>query len=145
MVSEGSEGVHLLAVRVFISQGTLGGTHLRLFCAPPTYRARFADEKAPGVLNAVQHLLSSKEKERVTMQQLRVPWLQRRMQTICDDVPVSDASLVALFRVLEALQRGALSKRALPEPGILYSAGGDRVELSWPSVGLFIRPDDVGF
>lgn len=31
----------------------------------------------------------------------------------------------------------------IPEPDILYSADGQRVELSWKTVGLFIRPEYV--
>jgi hypothetical protein len=76
--------------------------------------------------------------------QQRFPWLRRRLETICDDdVTVSHASIAALFHVLRALERGAPPNRTLPEPGILYSASGNRMELSWARVGLFIRPDHV--
>jgi hypothetical protein len=73
-----------------------------------------------------------------------ISWLRRRMSSMCDDVPVSQEALVALYCVLAALKQHAPDRdRELPEPCILYSGGGDCVELSWRNVGLFICSENI--
>lgn len=64
-------------------------------------------------------------------------WFEKRMRTISDDVPLQQNSLSALQKVLSKLSN------SIPEPDILYSADGERIELSWKHVGLFIRPEYV--
>lgn len=67
-------------------------------------------------------------------------WLERRLNTAFDDVPISQSSHDALNRVLSVLSK-RLEK--IPEPDILYSSDGERIEISWQTVGLFIRPEYV--
>jgi hypothetical protein len=68
------------------------------------------------------------------------PWFQKRLNTISDDVPLQESSRAALHRVLLTLLKYS---KSVPEPDVLYSADGERVELSWRNVGLFVRPEYV--
>jgi len=68
-----------------------------------------------------------------------LPWLAKRMQTIAGDVYPSDQVVDTLVNVLSTLG-SYYSDRPLPEPSVLYSIGEDTLEISWPTVGLYIRP-----